>query len=95
MVSDDPRDFGDQPDGPISGLFWEYDRRLTACDLHATAEGHDVHPRAVLEGYDRTLHPWIRGWRVGEIGDTLRAKYRRAKQLLAVRGPTTTDGETA
>lgn len=67
----------EKPPGPLSGLFWEYDRQLAAARTHATFEGHDVDPRAVLEGYDRALHPWLRGWRVGELGDTLRGILAR------------------
>lgn len=62
----------DRPDGPISGLFHDYDRRLRAAHTHECFEGYSVGPRTILEGYDRALHPWMRGWRFGEIGDTLR-----------------------
>lgn len=60
-----------RPDGPLSGSLYDMDRRRLAAQTHATFEGHDVPLRAVLEGYDRALHPWIRGWRPGEIRETL------------------------
>ncbi|WP_135829983.1 hypothetical protein [Halorussus halobius] len=84
---DSVEDGGERPDGAFSSLLYDYSRRLAACRNHGYAEGHDVPPRAVLVGYDRALHPWSRGWRPGEIRNTLRAKYRSLKQRLA-------DGET-
>ncbi|SDL09689.1 hypothetical protein [Natronorubrum texcoconense] len=64
-----------KPTGPLSSIFWEHDCRLAAARTHATFEGYDVPPRAVLEGYDRALHPWVRGWRPGEVRETLRSKF--------------------
>lgn len=96
-MSADPRDIGERPDGAISGLLYDHSRRLAACRTHAVAEGHDVHPRAVLEGYDRALHPWVRGWRPGEIRETLAEKHRSLKQLLGNGGSTRTttmDGDS-
>jgi len=71
-----PRDIGPRPDGAFSGLLYDHSRRLVAASQHARFEGHDPSPRAVLEGYDRALHPWVRGYRIGELRDTLREKYR-------------------
>lgn len=69
----------EEPDGALSGLFYKYDRQLRAARSHQTFEGATTSPRAVLEGYDRALHPWIRGWRPGEIGDTVRRKLRSVR----------------
>lgn len=93
----DPRDRGERPDGALSGLLYDCDRRVTACRTHALAEGHDLDIRAVLEGYDRARHPWIRGWRLGEIRETVRERYRDIKQRLGAGGSTTataTDGDS-
>ena len=70
-------EFPPQPDGALSGTFWKYDRRGAAVRTHAAFEGYDVPYRAALEGYDRALHPWIRGWRPGEIGETVRSILER------------------
>lgn len=72
-MSTDARGLEDpgRPDGALSGTMYDMDRRRLAAGTHATFEGHDVSNRAVLEGYDRALHPWIRGWRPGEIRETL------------------------
>lgn len=87
----DPRhEFDERPDGAISGTFWDYDRRFTACRVHAAAEGYELDARAVIEGYDRALHPWIRGWRFGEIQETLAEKVSLIKQRLGDGGSTTT-----
>ena len=83
----DPRDLGSRPDGPISGILYDHTRRMNVCRAHALAEGYEFDDRAALEGYDRVLHPWVRGWRPGEIRETLRGyaeKYREDKRLLGV-----------
>ena len=90
----DPRDLGERPDGAISGILYDHTRRMNVCRAHALAEGYEFNDRAALEGYDRALHPWMRGWRFGEIQDTLHAKYRDVKQLLGNESSTTaTDGD--
>ena len=48
-----------RPDGAISGLLWDHDRRLIAATAHATIEGHsEINTRAVLESYSRNERPW-------------------------------------
>ena len=93
MESSGPRDLGERPDGPVSGILWDHTRRMNVCRAHAVAEGYDFDDRAALEGYDRALHPWIRGWRYGEIQETLAAKYRNAKQQLGMGNGTGEDDD--
>lgn len=62
----------ERPDGPISGLLYEYSRRLSAASNHAVAEGHDVTGMTVLDGYDRTLHPWMHGRRPADLAERVR-----------------------
>lgn len=50
-------------------MLWEFDRQVQAAGRHAAAEGHDVSVRTVLEGYDRTLHPWMHGRRPSDLAE--------------------------
>lgn len=68
----DPRDPGERPDGPLSGLFYDFTVRVNVGRNHAIAEGHEFVDRAVLEGYDRTLHPWMHGRRPQDLADRVR-----------------------
>lgn len=66
----------EKPSGPLSGLFWEFDRRRHAATAHAMFEGHpEIDYRAVLEAYDRNEHPWMHGRRPHDLyeryGDAL------------------------
>jgi len=72
----------ERPDGAVSGLLHDQSVRLAAARTHAAHEGHDVDIGAVLEGYDRALHPWIRGWRPGEIRETLRDRVQALRSTL-------------
>lgn len=64
----------EKPDGSISGLFWEHERRHVAAKTHATFEGHDVDVRAVSEGYDRNEHPWMHGRRAHDLAEMVRER---------------------
>lgn len=67
----------EQPDGPLSGMFYRYTLELNAALIHAAHEGHSVDPEAVLDSYDRNLHPWMHGRRPHDLaeryGDQLEA----------------------
>ena len=67
----------DRPDGPISGLIYDYSLRLAAGGNHALVEGHEIGARTVLESYDRVIHPWMHGRRPHDLaeryGDTIEA----------------------
>ena len=63
---------GERPNGPISGLLWEYGKQLNAARTHAAAEGHSTDGRMILDSYDRTLHPWIHGRRPADLAERLR-----------------------
>lgn len=58
-----------RPDGPISGILFDYGLQLRAAGRHALAEGHDVGTRTVLDSYDRTLHPWMHGRRPHDLAE--------------------------
>lgn len=64
--------FGDRPDGTITRLLWERGRQYIAAKTHAVAEGHDVAPGPILEGYDRALHLWVHGHRPSDLVETVR-----------------------
>jgi hypothetical protein len=50
-------------------MFWDWGRRYRAVSIHLHAEGGDVPPSAVTEGYDRALHPWMHGRRPEDIAE--------------------------
>ena len=62
----------DRPDGIIGEVLWDWGRRFSAVSTHLHAEGGDVHPSAVIEGYDRALHPWLHGRRPADIAAKVR-----------------------
>ena len=62
----------DRPDGPLSGVLYDYGQRLTAARTHAVAEGHPTDARTILDSYDRTLHPWLHGRRPVDLAARLR-----------------------
>lgn len=66
------REGSGRPDGPLSGLMYDYSQQLRAAGRHAAAEGHPATARTVLESYDRTLHPWMHGRRPEELAEKLR-----------------------
>ncbi|RLM83684.1 hypothetical protein D3D02_16920 [Halobellus sp. Atlit-38R] len=70
----------DRPDGPLSGLLYDHDQRLSAARRHTTAEGHETHPLTILDSYDRTLHPWIHGRRPADLARKLRERIDAARQ---------------
>lgn len=55
------------PDGPVSGLLYEYDQRLAAARRHTQAEGYAVDASTVLDSYDRVLHPVMHGRRPHDL----------------------------
>lgn len=57
----------ERPDGPLTGLLHDFDQRLAAVRRHADAEGHAVDARAVLDSYDRVLHPVMHGRRPHDL----------------------------
>ena len=59
----------DRTDGSISGLMYDYSRRLSAGENHATVEGHEIDTQTVLESYDRALHPWMHGRRPHDLAE--------------------------
>jgi hypothetical protein len=59
----------ERPDGALSGLLYDFDQRLAAARRHAAAEGHAVDARAVLDSYDRVLHPVMHGRRPHDLVD--------------------------
>lgn|GEM_PF-4265059 len=67
-----PRDPDGNFDGPLSGLFFEFDCRLAAVDAHGAAEGIDVQGRVALDSYDRVLHPWMHGRRPADLLERVR-----------------------
>lgn len=67
----------DRPTGPISGLFYEYTQQIQAAATHASAEGHSIGARTVLESYDRTLHPWMHGRRPDDLAEKIRGWFNQ------------------
>ncbi|WEL29833.1 hypothetical protein [Haloferax volcanii] len=67
----------DHPGGAISGVMWGLGRRLDAGQNHTLVEGAPTEAIPIFEGYDRALHPWVRGWRPGEVRDTIRKWWSR------------------
>ncbi|GGN84541.1 hypothetical protein [Haloarcula pellucida] len=65
----------DRPDSILGGMFWDWGRRFRAVSVHLHAEGGDVHPRAVIEGYDRALHPIMHGRRPHDIAQKVREVF--------------------
>ncbi|WP_147299516.1 hypothetical protein [Haloferax sp. Atlit-6N] len=72
----------DRPDGALSGVMWDLNRRLDAGQNHALVEGAPVDAMPIFEGYDRALHPWVRGWRPGELRETIRTRWTRLSSRL-------------
>lgn len=64
----------ERPDSTIGGLLWDADRRHVAAKTHATFEGHDIDVRAVSEGYDKNLHPWMHGRRYADLVEWVRER---------------------
>ncbi|MFC6973678.1 hypothetical protein ACFQL1_01700 [Halomicroarcula sp. GCM10025709] len=61
----------------LSPLVWDMQRRVVAAGNHMQAEGCHVPPGAVLEGYDRALHPWMHGRRAADL-------VERAREVLGL-----------
>lgn len=67
----------ERPTGSVSGLLYDYSRRLRTATRHADAEGEEVHPQVILDSYDRALHPWIHGRRPHDLAERVRKWWSR------------------
>lgn len=67
-----PRDLGERPEGPMSGMLHDSMLRLNVGKNHCFAEGYDAPSRAILTGYDRTEHPWMHGRRAHDLAAKVR-----------------------
>lgn len=85
-MPDGPRDLGDWPDGGLSGLLRDFALQCNVGRNHAYIEGYEPADRAVLEGYDRALHPYMHGRRPHDLA-------RKARAWLAERVPWVDGGE--
>ena len=57
----------EQPDGSLSSIVYEYHICVAAASTHCRHEGIQPDVEAVLDSYDRALHPWMHGRRPHDL----------------------------
>lgn len=67
----------DGPDGTLSSMLFQNQRRVFAYETHAAAEGVEERTLSVLWSYDRVEHPWIHGRRPVDLVERARGVLGR------------------